>query len=176
MAANRTILILEGLPMAHLKAYVPNFPKHMRKRSQSLKLWVLALSEVRWSRIVSTKIAVFKAFFERKCSLTAKPSTLDPIVLYIIRKLSIRAFWKFRLKVNFGHPMKRHFLGTPPDRILTSILHCVLRPVEDWETCWGIVVLAICLWKGVTPLAWVHLCSLGRLQKKYGIKWEFFAK
>ena len=32
-AANRTILILEGLPMAHLKAYVPNFPKHMRKRS-----------------------------------------------------------------------------------------------------------------------------------------------
>ena len=47
MAANRTILILEGLPMAHLKAYVPNFPKHMRKRSQSLKLWVLALSKVR---------------------------------------------------------------------------------------------------------------------------------
>ena len=47
MAANRTILILQGLPMAHLKAYVPNFPKHMRKRSQSLKLWVLALSKVR---------------------------------------------------------------------------------------------------------------------------------
>ena len=47
MAANRTILILEGLPTAHLKAYVPNFPKHMRKRSQSLKFWVLALSEVR---------------------------------------------------------------------------------------------------------------------------------
>ena len=33
MAANRTILILEGLPMAHLKAYVPNFQKHMWKRS-----------------------------------------------------------------------------------------------------------------------------------------------
>ena len=47
VAANRTILILEGLPMAHLKAYVPNFPKHMRKRSQSLKLWVLDLSKVR---------------------------------------------------------------------------------------------------------------------------------
>ena len=45
MAANRTILILEGLPMA--QAYVPNFPKHMRKTSQSLKLWVLALSKVR---------------------------------------------------------------------------------------------------------------------------------
>ena len=47
MAANRTFLISEGLPMAHLKAYVPNIPKHMRKRSQSLKLWVLDLSEVR---------------------------------------------------------------------------------------------------------------------------------
>ena len=47
MAANRTILMLEGLPMAHLKANGPNFPKHMRKRSQSLKLWVLDLSEVR---------------------------------------------------------------------------------------------------------------------------------
>ena len=47
MAANRTILILEPLPIAHLKAYVPNFPKHMLKRSQSLKLWVLDLSEVR---------------------------------------------------------------------------------------------------------------------------------
>ena len=47
MTANRTILMLEGLPMAHLKANVPNFPKHMRKTSQSLKLWVLALSKVR---------------------------------------------------------------------------------------------------------------------------------
>ena len=47
MAANRTILMLEGLPMAHLKANGPNFPKHMRKTSQSLKLWVLALSKVR---------------------------------------------------------------------------------------------------------------------------------
>ena len=45
MAVNRTILILEGLPMAHMKAYVPNFPKHMRERSQSLKLWVLDLSD-----------------------------------------------------------------------------------------------------------------------------------
>ena len=33
VAANRTILILEGLPMAHLKAFVPYFQKHMWKRS-----------------------------------------------------------------------------------------------------------------------------------------------
>ena len=54
---------------------------------------MLALSKVRWSRIVSIKIAVFKAFFKRKCSLTAKPFTLDPIVLYIFGKLSI---WEFQ--------------------------------------------------------------------------------
>ena len=29
LAAIWTILILEPLPMAHLKAYVTNFPKHM---------------------------------------------------------------------------------------------------------------------------------------------------
>ena len=28
LAANRSILILEGLPMAHLKAYVPYFSIH----------------------------------------------------------------------------------------------------------------------------------------------------
>ena len=28
MAANRTILVREEMPTAHLKAYVPNFPKH----------------------------------------------------------------------------------------------------------------------------------------------------
>ena len=33
VAANRTILILEGLAMAHLKAYVPNFSKLMWNRS-----------------------------------------------------------------------------------------------------------------------------------------------
>ena len=31
-----------------------------------------------------TKIVVFRPFFGRKWSLTAKPSTFDPIVLYII--------------------------------------------------------------------------------------------
>ena len=33
MAAKRTILILEGLPMAHLKAFVLNFSEHPRKGS-----------------------------------------------------------------------------------------------------------------------------------------------
>ena len=63
MAVNRTILILEPLPMAHLKVYVPNFPKDMRERSQSLKLWVLDLSEVRLSENLAPKIAVFFGIF-----------------------------------------------------------------------------------------------------------------
>ena len=52
VAANRTILILEGLPMAHLKAYVPNFSKLTRKRSYSLKLWVLARQVLRLTQKV----------------------------------------------------------------------------------------------------------------------------
>ena len=66
MAANRTILILEGLPMANLKAYVPNFPKHPWESRKSLKLRELCPSKVRWSRFVSLKNAVFSALFWRK--------------------------------------------------------------------------------------------------------------
>ena len=70
MAANRTILILEGLPMAHLKAYVPNFPKHMRKRSQSLKLWVLlATASPLQSQVIQNRVrqnSCFEGIFFRQ--------------------------------------------------------------------------------------------------------------
>ena len=55
----------------------------------SSKILVPAPSEVSLSKIVSPKIAVFRPFFGRKWSLTAKPSTFDPIVLYIFGKLCI---------------------------------------------------------------------------------------
>ena len=106
MAVNRTILILEGLPMAHLKAYVPNFPKHMRERSQSLKLWVLDLSEVRWSEKVAAQNAVFSAIFEIKRFLTAKPSIFDHSVIHIRKAVHLR-IPIIRFKVHFRHPMKR---------------------------------------------------------------------
>ena len=61
----------------------------MLKLAIPLKIWVPAPSEVSRSRIVNPKIAVFRPFFGRKWSLTAKPSTFDPIVLYIIGKLCI---------------------------------------------------------------------------------------
>ena len=38
VAANRTILILEGLPMAHLKAFVPYFQKHMLEKVLIFKI------------------------------------------------------------------------------------------------------------------------------------------
>ena len=68
---------------------VLNFSKHMLKLAIPLKNWVPAPSEVSRSRIVAPKIVVFRPFFGRKWSLTAKPSTFDPIVLYIIGKLCI---------------------------------------------------------------------------------------
>ena len=49
----RPILTFDALPIAHFEAYVPNFLKHLWKLAISLKLWVPAASEVRWSRTVS---------------------------------------------------------------------------------------------------------------------------
>ena len=114
--------------MAHLKAYVPNFPKHMWKRSQCRKLWVLALSEVGWSRIVGPKNAVFSAFFERKCSLTAKPSIFDPIVLHIFRKLSIWGFRKSGWNSIFDILWSVRFLGTGWDRYVPISRDLVISP------------------------------------------------
>ena len=61
----------------------------MLKLAIASKILVPAPSEVSLSKIVSPKIAVFRPFFGRKWSLTAKPSNFDPIVLYIIGKLCI---------------------------------------------------------------------------------------
>ena len=86
---NQTILKFDALPIAHFEDNVPYFSKHMLKLAIPLKIWVPAPSEVSLCRICSPKIAVFRPFFGRKWSLTAKPSTFDPIVLYIIGKLCI---------------------------------------------------------------------------------------
>ena len=136
MAANRTILILEGLPMANLKAYVPNFPKHPWESRKSLKLRELCPSKARWSRFVSLKKAVFSAFFERKCYLTAKPS-INLIVLYIFRKLCIWGFRKSGWNSIFDILWSVRFLGTGVDWIRPSFLHCVLRTSEPIQYIWS---------------------------------------
>ena len=86
---NVPLLKFDALPIAHFEDNVPIFLKHMLKLAIPLKIWGPAPSEVSLCRICSPKIAVFRPFFGRKWSLTAKPSTFDPIVLYIIGKLCI---------------------------------------------------------------------------------------
>ena len=106
MAANRTILILEGMPMAHLKAYVPNFPKHPWKRSQSLKLRELCPSKVRWSWFVSLKKAVFYGiFWEKKISHGQTVHFGPHRIRHILKAehLTRRNEW---VKFSFRHPME----------------------------------------------------------------------
>ena len=78
----------------------------MLKLAIPLKIWVPAPSEVSRSRIVAPKIVVFRPFFGRKWSLTAKPSTFDPTVLYIIVKLCIWRIWNTGGK-SIWPPLKR---------------------------------------------------------------------
>ena len=122
----RPILTFDALPIAHFEAYVPNFSKHMLKLAIPLKIWVPALSEVSRSRIVNPKIAVFRPFFGRKWSLTAKPSTFDPIVLYIIGKLCIWRVWNSGGKSIFDHLWSARIFVTHTDWVATLIWFLVL--------------------------------------------------
>ena len=116
MAVNRTILILEGLPMAHMKAYVPNFPKHMRERSQSRKLWVLDLSDVGWSRIVGP--CFFDIFLE-KMLFHGQTVHFWPHSTTHIQKAEHLRIPKIRLKFDFRHPVERQIFGDGVGQICT---------------------------------------------------------
>ena len=122
----RPILNFDALPIAHFETYVPLFLKHLWKLAISLKLWVPAHFEVGWSRTVAAQIAVFRPFFGRKWSLTAKPSTFDPIVLYIIGKLCIWRVWNSGGKSIFDHRWSARIFGTHTDWIATLIRFLVL--------------------------------------------------
>ena len=76
---NRTILKFDALHIAHFETYVPLFLKHLWKLAISLKLWVPAASEVRWSRTVSKKTLILgyfldKTFFSAKSNQETPPS------------------------------------------------------------------------------------------------------
>ena len=111
MAANRTILILEGLPMAHLKAYVPNFPKHPWKRSQSLKLRELCPSRVGGSWFVSLQKAVFFGIFWEKKNSHGQTVHFGPHSVRHIRKAEHLRIKNKGLKFHFRHPMERQIFG-----------------------------------------------------------------
>ena len=119
LAAIRTILTLEPLPMAHLKAYVPNFPKRMWKRSQCRKLWVLALSEVGWSRIVGPKNAVFFGIFWEKMLSHGQTRHFWPHSFIHIQKAEHLRIPKIRLKFDFQHPVSRQIFGDGVGQICT---------------------------------------------------------
>ena len=123
----RPILNFDALPIAHFETYVPLFLKHLWKLAISLKLWVPAHFEVGWSRTVAAQIAVFRPFFGRKWSLTAKPSTFDPIVLYIIGKLCIWRVWNSGGKSIFDHRWSARIFVTHTDWIATLIRFLVLN-------------------------------------------------
>ena len=100
----------------HVKADVLRIPKMYKIRwfrGFEQELWLL---KVTWSRFVSPKKAVFEAVFCRKWLLTAKPSTFDYIVLYIVGKLWISAFsWYFWKNISWILQSVR-ILMTHPDR------------------------------------------------------------
>jgi len=66
VAADRTILKFDDLPIAHFEADVPLFSKHMLEIAIPLKFWVPAHSKVSWSRTMTAKISVFRPLFWRK--------------------------------------------------------------------------------------------------------------
>ena len=74
----RTILKFDDLPIAHFETDVPLFLKHLWKLGISLKLWVPANSEVRWSRTMTAKMSVFRPLFWRKSLFWPIPTQWTP--------------------------------------------------------------------------------------------------
>ena len=126
MAANRTILVREEMPTAHLKAYVPNFLKHPWESRKSLKLRELCPSKVRWSRFVSLKNAVFSALFWRKSFFWPTSTKATTPMIGIFGKLCISAFCTYpNIRVFLNRKAVRILL-TPGDRSETLYWHCVV--------------------------------------------------
>ena len=79
MAANRTILILEGLPMAHLKAYVPYFFKTPAKKVIIFKIVGASPLQSQVIQNLDTQKRCFLGtFFEKIAILTHFDQTNPP--------------------------------------------------------------------------------------------------
>ena len=85
-----------------------------------LNLWVLALSKVRWSRIVSAKMSTFRAILWKKIINTNHFDYMNPPqVLYMVGKLCISVFKSLRVQRHFFQHVKPHTSGQDPSLILT---------------------------------------------------------
>ena len=163
MAANRTILVREEMPTAHLKAYVPNFPKHPWESRKSLKLRELCPSKVRWSRFVSLKNAVFSALFWRKSFFWPTSTKATTHMIGIFGKLCISAFCTY--------PNIRVFLNRQAVRILLTL--------PDWldYISWQCVLFLLtqsCLSSDLSSLSTKPTFSKSeRTQRHWWAVWDF---
>ena len=120
------------LPNTSFESYAPNFSGNMLKLVKILKFGVPPFCEVSLYGFRAPPNSCLRAFFLGiKLLLAAKPSTFDPIVLYIIGKL-----WMISFSWYFGEEKKHIFFilqsvrisGTHPDWSVTISL----KPVLIW--------------------------------------------
>ena len=105
--------------------------------------------------------------FERKCSLTAKPSTLGPIVLYIFGKLSIRGFQISGWKSIFNILWSVRIFRTHPDRLVTLIWFLVI-----WRPIW-ISNLTAERWQwNFCSMLFNYFASLHSPQQRANFSWQ----
>ena len=184
LAAIRTILILEPLPMAHMKAYVPNFPKHPWESRKSLKLRELCPSKVRWSRFVSLKNAVFSALFWRKSFFWPTSTKATPPMIGIFGKLCISAFCTYPNIRVFLNRQAVRILLTPGDRSETlywdCVIHCVMTchlqaAMLGFSTHLHVLWGLLC-WDLICYYAWQKCHILSNLHAKLQIAWEYSSR
>ena len=103
----RTILKFDDLPIAHFETDVPLFLKHLWKLGISLKLWVPANSEVRWSRTMTAKMSVFRPLFWRKSLFWPIPTQWTPPSVIHGWKATDLLFLVVKRKKYFLNPISR---------------------------------------------------------------------
>ena len=103
----RTILKFDDLPRAHFETDVPLFLKHLWKLGISLKLWVPAHSEVRWSRTMTAKMSVFRPLFWRKSLFWPIPTQWTPPSVIHGWKATDLLFLMVKRKKYFLNPISR---------------------------------------------------------------------
>ena len=107
VAADRTILKFDDLPIAHFETDVPLFLKHLWKLGISLKLWVPAHSKVSWSRTMTAKMSVFRPLFWRKSLFWPIPTQWTPPSVIHGWKATDLLFLMVKRKKYFLNPISR---------------------------------------------------------------------
>ena len=107
VAADRTILKFDDLPIAHFEADVLIFSKHMLEIAIPLKCWVPAHSEVSWSRTMTAKMGVFRPLFWRKSFLWPISTQWTPPSVIHGWKATDLLFMMVKRKKYFQNPISR---------------------------------------------------------------------